>query len=109
MTSPVIESLARLATRQPRAAADGDATVPRWSDSEPPDDAGRPSVAEQLRGQLLARADLTNLPEPEPLIENTLDRRTIALLAGHTGTGKSFIALDWACCVATGHAWQGRP
>ncbi len=62
-----------------------------------------------LAQQVLCRAQLADLPQPEPLITDTLDRRTIALLAGRSSTGKSFLALDWACCVATGHPWQGRP
>ncbi len=62
-----------------------------------------------LRAKLLSRADLRNLPAPSPLIENTLDLRTIALLYGYWGSLKSFVALDWACSIATGKAWQGRP
>jgi hypothetical protein len=75
---------------------------------EPSSDDGPPEAIETLRERVLTRADLPNLPRPEPLIEDTLDMRTLALLAGYHGTGKSFIALDWACCVATGHRWQGR-
>lgn len=64
-----------------------------------------------LRAELgvLTRPELANLPPVEPLIDGTLDRRTLAVLGGYWGTGKSFIATDWACCVATGKAWQGRP
>jgi hypothetical protein len=65
--------------------------------------AGRPGL------QALTRGQLANLPRPEPLIEDTLDRRTVALLAGGWGTLKSFIALDWAASVATGRSWMGRP
>ena len=58
---------------------------------------------------LLSRRQLADLPSPEPLIEDTLDRRTVALLAGYHGTGKSFVALAWAASVATGTPWMGRP
>jgi hypothetical protein len=54
------------------------------------------------------RAGLANLPDPEPLIADTIDRRSVALLAGYHGTGKSFVSLDWSACVATGVPWQGR-
>jgi hypothetical protein len=64
----------------------------------------RPRLAERL----LTRSQLDSLPEPEPLIDNTLDRRTVALLGGYWGTLKSFVALDWALSIATGHPWQGR-
>lgn len=58
---------------------------------------------------VLSRAQLADLPAMEPLIEDTLDRRSMAVLAGYWGTGKSFLALDWACSVATRQPWQGRP
>lgn len=61
-----------------------------------------------LRGRALTRADLADLPTPEPLIEGTVDRRTVTVLAGHYGTCKSFLAQDWAACIATGKAWMGR-
>ena len=57
---------------------------------------------------ILTRSALLTLPDPEPLIDNVLDQGTTALLYGSWGTAKSFIALDWACSVATGHNWQGR-
>jgi hypothetical protein len=39
------------------------------------------------------------------LIEDTVDRRTVAVVAGSFGTLKSFVLLDWASCVATGSRW----
>lgn len=72
------------------------------------DEAERPKVPLSLADRLLTRSALRDLPKPEPLIANVLDRGTIALLYGYWGTCKTFIALDWAACVATSHAWQGR-
>lgn len=66
--------------------------------------AKRPTLADLL----LARDDLADLPSPEPLITDTIDRRTVAVVAGHYGTCKSFLLQDWAACVATGKRWQGR-
>lgn len=88
-----------------------------WSDDEErerlesltdPDATSPTDGSATLRGQLLHRAQLGDLPQPQPLIEDTLDMRTVALLSGRRSCGKSFIALDWACCVATGKPWQGR-
>jgi hypothetical protein len=58
--------------------------------------------------RILTRSDLLELPDPEPLIDNVLDRGTTALLYGKWGTAKSFIALDWGLSVSTGRKWQGR-
>ncbi|TFV66092.1 UNVERIFIED_ORG: hypothetical protein E4P37_07940 [Bacillus sp. AZ43] len=62
----------------------------------------------RLCERVLRRGDLARLPRPEPLIEDTIDRRTVALLAGYHGTYKSFVALSWAASVATGTEWNGR-
>jgi hypothetical protein len=70
------------------------------------DGGGQPG--QRLASLLLTRSALKTLPTPEPLIDNVLDQGTVALLYGRWGTGKSFIALDWAASVATGRAWQGR-
>lgn len=80
-----------------------------YVDVPPPDDPddGSPSTP-VLADRLLTRSALRNLPAPEPLIDNVLDQGTVALLYGKWGSGKSFIALDWAASVATGRAWQGR-
>lgn len=63
----------------------------------------------KLVSHLLTRSALRRLPDPEPLIDNVLDQGTQALLYGMWGSGKSFIALDWAASAATGRPWQGRP
>lgn len=62
-----------------------------------------------LADGILSRSKLRNLPDPEPMIGNVLDKGTVALLYGPWGIGKSFVALDWAACKATGKPWQGRP
>jgi hypothetical protein len=64
--------------------------------------------ADQLRQALLSSETLDQLPEPEPLIDGVLFRDSLAWLHGKPGHGKSFIALDWAACVAAGLPWQGH-
>ncbi|WP_131822932.1 AAA family ATPase, partial [Mycobacteroides chelonae] len=68
------------------------------------DEDGRPRLAKRL----LNRTALRDLPDPEPLINETIDRGTVGLLYGAWGTFKTFTALDWAASVATGRPWQGR-
>lgn len=98
--------------RRQRAATNGDEPpADEWipppdepPDPDPGDNHGPPVLAEHL----LSRSALRTLPDPQPLIDNVLDQGTIALLYGKWGTGKSFIALDWAASTATGRPWQGR-
>lgn len=54
------------------------------------------------------RDQLNDLPTPEPLIERILPRHSYAILRGRDHSYKSFVALDWACCLATGKAWQSH-
>ena len=43
------------------------------------------------------------------LIDGVLECGGFGLLFGDPATGKSFLALDWACRIATGIEWRGRP
>jgi hypothetical protein len=61
----------------------------------------------ELSARLVDSTRLDELPKPEPLIENTLSMDSLAWLAGKPGHGKSFVALDLACHVATGTKWRG--
>lgn len=62
----------------------------------------------RLRAGLLRGDEITNLPDPEPLIEGLLPLDGIAVLFGPSGTGKSLLALDWALHVASRLDWWGR-
>lgn len=54
--------------------------------------------------------EFEDLPEVLPtwLIRNLLPTGSLICLYGKRGEGKTFLALDWACCVATGTDWQGK-
>ncbi|WP_293311320.1 AAA family ATPase [Mycolicibacterium sp.] len=95
-----------------------DVEIPLPPEPDWPDDDPRLGVEHQgdrhpqrasLASALLTRSALRELPDPAPLIAGVLDQGTVALLYGRWGTGKSFVALDWAASVATGRPWQGRP
>lgn len=58
--------------------------------------------------EFLDRDELDDLPTPEPLITGIMPRHAYGILRGRDGTYKSFVALDWALCLATGKPWQGR-
>lgn len=58
--------------------------------------------------QYLDRAGLLDLKAPDPLIAKVLPRHAYAILRGRDHSFKSFAAIDWACCLATGKHWQGH-
>ncbi|HEX5997295.1 MAG TPA: AAA family ATPase [Jiangellales bacterium] len=67
-----------------------------------------PAGQQPLREKVIPRSMLSKLPRPVPLIQGTLWRDTDTWLIGASGSGKSFVALDWAAHVATGRQWNNR-
>ena len=45
---------------------------------------------------------------PRWLIDGVIPAESLVCLYGKRGQGKTFLALDWACCIATGTAWCGK-
>lgn len=68
------------------------------------------AVDKQATGtfRVVSADGLEDLPDPEFLVENLVQAGTVNQLTGYWGTGKSFLALDWALCVATGKDWFGK-
>lgn len=60
----------------------------------------------ELHRALVDATDLDQLPAAQPLIDEILYRDSLNWLHGKPGHGKSFVALDWACHVATGRHWR---
>ena len=56
-------------------------------------------------------ASLKDKPVParESLVPDLVPQKTVTLLGGDGGTGKSLLALQLCVAVATGTAWLGRP
>lgn len=61
-----------------------------------------------VRENMLDRAQLAALPDPEWIIAGIYVKGTLALVNGDSGTGKSFVVLDQVLHAATGRPWQGR-
>lgn len=47
-------------------------------------------------------------PMPDQIIEGVLIDQSLGLLFGDRGSGKSFLAVDMACCLAAGKDWHGH-
>ncbi len=49
-----------------------------------------------------------NMPPPEFIIDGLIEHGGLSCIIGPPGMGKSTVALDMACHIATGKSWQGR-
>jgi phage/plasmid primase-like uncharacterized protein len=54
------------------------------------------------------RVDELELKDIAWLVENYVEADSLSQLFGDPGCGKSFVAIDMACCVATGTPWHGN-
>ena len=61
-----------------------------------------------LKFQILTDVDLMDFPDASWLIDGMIEAGAMGPLYGPSKSGKSFAALDWALCIATGRPWQGR-
>ncbi len=53
--------------------------------------------------------DLLHAPtSPRWLVRDWIEAGSLSLLFGESTAGKSFLALDWCCCIALGTPWNGR-
>lgn len=50
---------------------------------------------------------LTDIKQIKWVINGFLEQDALAMVFGPSGVGKSFVVVDWACCVATGTPWHG--
>ena len=64
----------------------------------------------QRKSRFFCAASLTGkvVPPRGWLVQDLVPSRTVTLLGGDGGTGKSLLALQLACAVAKGGAWIGR-
>ena len=58
--------------------------------------------------RLFNTIELLRLPSPKWLVQDILPAGGLVGLYGPPGEGKSFLAIDLALCVASGHQWHGH-
>lgn len=69
-----------------------------------------PAQGAQRRALLRSPLEqLGTVPRIEWLVRDYFEARALSLVFGPPGSAKSFLALDVACCVATGTPWHGKP
>lgn len=52
---------------------------------------------------------IDNLKPIDWLVEDYVEKDSLSLIFSPPSSGKSFVLVDIACCVATGTPWHGRP
>ncbi len=60
------------------------------------------------RKRRFTRFDQLEIRPPQWLLRGILEKDSTALIFGDPGAGKSFVAVDWACRIASGTPWRGR-
>jgi AAA domain/Bifunctional DNA primase/polymerase, N-terminal len=53
--------------------------------------------------------DLDDIEPPAMLMSSLIPDESVGFLAGRSGAYKSFLAVSWACSIATGIPWLRRP
>lgn len=66
------------------------------------------AAAARFQARVMGSAALDGIEIPPALVENYLDRNSMARLYGPSGSKKSFAVLDMAACVASGREWHGN-
>jgi len=90
-----------LASKSAQAGADAIAKLDRKS-STTPSESG-------INIPIVHIGDLLSKPKRISwLIEGILSQNTLNQVFGPSASGKSFVAIDWACSVATGTPWNGH-
>ena len=60
------------------------------------------------RTNMLIDAKTLKLTEPEFVIDECIESPCTGMVFGASGSGKSFLVLDWAFCCVTGKDWLGK-
>jgi hypothetical protein len=67
-------------------------------------------IVQQVERRVRFRDDsyYENQPPREWLVENIVPLESVVLTFGVSGSGKSFLIMDWSMCIGAGIPWQGR-
>jgi hypothetical protein len=85
---------------------DANAAAAAAMGQEPDDDALQQRI-DAIDLRIIDLAGLEAIKPPEFLIDGYLIKNSLAWLGGKPGHYKSFVAVDFACCVGTGTNWHG--
>ncbi len=66
------------------------------------------SVGAREGRRILTLAEVLAIEPPRYLVEETIVQGSLGVLYASPGAGKTFLAIDLACCVASGRMWHGK-
>ena len=92
---------------QPCADADGFVDVSTDADRGSEVHGGT-TAAKRVRFEPVPLALFAARPAPTWIVKGVIPRAELVVLFGESGSGKSFVALDLAACIARGLPWRGR-
>lgn len=80
------------------------------------DSAANPNVQSQTKGSQILQdpvefysyKQIKQQDPPKYIVEDTLEAESFSAIIGPSGSGKSFVAIDLACNIATGGYWLGK-
>ena len=75
---------------------------------KPPRIAFKQKAVREIPCNTLDEINSMDFPEPEYLVEGIIPKVGLGVIAGNPKAGKSFLALQLACCVATGTPFLNR-
>ena len=64
--------------------------------------------ATRRRSRIVSLSELLDRDPPQYLVNGIIVEAGLILLYAAPGVGKTFLALDFACCIAAGVDWNGR-
>jgi len=102
--------LAQIVKSVSRYAPDSDIAADTALGSEAADALLATEIAADAQDYFFTRAS-SFLDQPAPLrwvIKHWVPDNAATMIFGESGSGKTFLAIDMACCIATGQAWHGH-
>lgn len=60
-----------------------------------------------MANRFLSLEDLTHMPPPRWLVDGLFEVNSLVMVAGPSGSYKSFLVIDWVLSMITGRAWNG--
>jgi hypothetical protein len=62
----------------------------------------------EKQGYILVRACDIEFTKPDFILDGFIERDSTCELFGDSESGKSFLAIDWSCSIASGQPWNGK-